>query len=64
VIEHVYVTAPDGPMVADVRLSGVWVPVVIALGAGIIALGGALASHSADDRSAVAPATPTNWNQQ
>jgi hypothetical protein len=51
-------------MVADVRLSGVWVPVVIALGAGIIALGGALASHSADDRSAVAPATPTNWSQQ
>jgi hypothetical protein len=64
VIEEVYVTAPDGPMVADVSLSGAWTAVVVALGAGIIALGGALVSHSASDRCAVRQATPTTWSQQ
>jgi hypothetical protein len=51
-------------MVAEVRLNGVWTAAVAALGAGIIALGGALVSHSANDRSAIAPSTPTNWSQQ
>jgi hypothetical protein len=43
-------------MVAEVRLGSVWTPVVVALGAGIIALGGALVSHTASDRSAAAHA--------
>jgi hypothetical protein len=64
VTEAVYVTAPDGPMVAEVRLSGFWTAVVAALGVGIIVLGGALVSHSAEDPSAVPQATPTNWSRQ
>jgi hypothetical protein len=64
VIDEAYVTAPDGPMVADVRLSGARTAVVVALGAGIIALGGALVSHRASDRCAVPQATSTTWSQQ
>ncbi|HZN80215.1 MAG TPA: hypothetical protein VFC01_11080 [Mycobacterium sp.] len=39
-VEDVYLTAPDGPMVAGVRLDGIWVWIVVALGAAIVAFGG------------------------
>jgi hypothetical protein len=40
VVEDVYLTAPDGPMVAGVRLDGIWVWIIVALGAAIVAFGG------------------------
>jgi len=42
VIDDVYVTAPEGPMAAGVRLNGVWAWVVLVLGAAIVACGGLL----------------------
>jgi hypothetical protein len=42
VIEDVYLTLPEGPPVADVRLTGAWPWIVIAVGAAIIAVGGLL----------------------
>jgi hypothetical protein len=40
VVEDVYLTAPDGTLVAGVRLDGIWAWTVIALGAAIVAFGG------------------------
>jgi hypothetical protein len=39
VIEDAYFTAPDGPMVADLRLTGSWPWIVVALAAAIITVG-------------------------
>jgi len=44
VFENAYLTAPDGPMVGDVRLADGWAWIVVALGAAFIALGGLLLS--------------------
>jgi hypothetical protein len=42
VIEDVYLTAPEGPLVAELRLTGLWPWIAIALGATIVTLGGLL----------------------
>jgi hypothetical protein len=57
VADDVYLTAPDGPMVADVRLGDRWTWIVVALGAGIVAAGAVLfapGSHAAPAGAPVA----------
>ena len=41
-MEDVYLTAPEGPLVAGARLNGVWPWIAIALGVAVIAVGGLL----------------------
>ena len=43
-IDDVYLAAPEGPLAADLRLNGRWAWIVVALGAGIVAVGGLLLS--------------------
>jgi len=40
--EDVYLIAPDGPMVADMRVSVAWAWIIVAMGAAIVAAGGLL----------------------
>jgi hypothetical protein len=42
VVEDAYLAAPDGPIVADVRLQGGWPWLLVALGVAIIVAGGLL----------------------
>jgi hypothetical protein len=42
VVEQVGLTAPDGPAVADVHLSGGWPWLVLVLGIVVVAAGGLL----------------------
>jgi hypothetical protein len=57
VIEDVYLTAPDGPMVPYVRLSGSWPWVVAGLGAVLVAVGGTLLSHGPNEKPTLTPTT-------
>ena len=63
-IENVYLTAPDGPMVPDVRLSGSWPWVMAGLGAVLVAVGGTLLSHSPNEKPAVTPTTSAHGIQR
>jgi hypothetical protein len=54
VLEDIYLTAPDGPMVATVHPSGAWPWIAVALGAGLITVGGLLLSPSVHDHPAPA----------
>jgi hypothetical protein len=58
VVEDAYLTAPEGPLAADVRLNGAWPWVAVILGAGLIAVGGFLFSPSTHDQ----PAASTSWS--
>ena len=59
-VDDAYLIAPDGPMMADVRLGGGWSWIVFAVGAGIVAVG-ALLLQSPDFLDQPAPVTSTHW---
>jgi hypothetical protein len=61
VVEEVYLTAPDGPMVPDLQLSRGWSWIVAALGVGIVIVGAVVLSPSGHDQPA--PTAATNWSQ-
>ena len=53
-VEDIYLTAPDGPIMADVRLNHGRAWLILALGAVAIAVGGLLLGSIDQDRSAQA----------
>jgi hypothetical protein len=40
--EDVYLTAPDGPLVVDLRVNVTWAWIIVTMGAAIVAAGGLL----------------------
>ena len=59
-VDDIYPTAPDGPMVPSVRLGDFWPWVLIAVGGLLIAVGGTLLGPTGHDPSTV-PAPETSW---
>jgi len=57
VVEDIYLTAPDGSMVADVRLNRRRAWLLLALGALVITVGGLLLGSVDHDRPASAGST-------
>lgn len=51
--------APDGPMIATVRLNTYWCAVVVAFGAAAVVAGGVLLGHTGTDT----PASPPEQSQ-
>jgi len=60
VVDDVYLTAADGPMLPNLRLTGAWPWIVAALGAVIVVVGGVLLSPGPQDQPA--PPASTNWS--